>query len=74
MRRMSGAQVMSIHTDRFNALPKETRIITGMVITETQINELRISKQRLKRSYDNTIHEINVKIKFLERELKDGES
>lgn len=58
---------MSLASQIFNALPKETRLRCCPSMTETQINQLNHEKDRLSRSHKRSIREINDHIKNLER-------
>lgn len=60
---------MSKHSDRFNALPMEVRIICCNLALQDQIRDLGFEKDRLKKRYSQSKKEIDDKIKYCEREL-----
>jgi len=60
---------MSIHSDKFNDLPFDIRVIACNLMLESQIRDLYKEKDRLKLRYETSKKEINEKIKYCEREL-----
>ena len=60
---------MSKHSDRFNALPFETRVIACNSMLESHIRDLHQEMERLRRRYNTSRKEITEKIKYCEREL-----
>lgn len=60
---------MSIHSDRFNELPFETRTIACALMLEYEIRNMEAEKVRLKNRYDQSIKEINEKITYCKRDL-----
>ncbi len=61
---------MSVHSDKFNALPFEVRAIASNVMLEHTVRDLYLERDRLKRRYETSRKEINEKIKYCERELE----
>jgi septation ring formation regulator EzrA len=57
------------YTNDYNKLPMDVRVLAGMVITETQINQLLREKNRLRRSYKRNMAEIDAHIKGLREDL-----
>lgn len=64
---------MSIHSLRFNALPREIRKILAATEAEMRIQQLKMEKARLNKNYRRHCNEINAHIKNLERYLKERE-
>jgi len=60
---------MSKYSDAYNALPFEVRAICSKVLLQDQIRDLHFEKDRLKRRYNQSLKEINDKIKFCEHDL-----
>ena len=60
---------MSKFSERFNALPDESRFIAADLMLETEIRNLKLECERLNRRYEASRSEINEKIKYCEREL-----
>jgi hypothetical protein len=69
-RMMKKATTKRDWTKEYNDLPYETRVITGAVSMQDQINGLQREKQRLKMRYSKSIKEINDHIKNIEQSLK----
>ena len=57
-------------SDKFNALPKEIRLIGAMCQTEMRIQQLGMEKARLVIRHSQSMKEINAHIKNLEDWLK----
>ena len=56
-------------SDGYNALPDETRVIAGRVLTTTRISQLEHEKHRLNRMHQKHLAEINDHLKNLRRSL-----
>ena len=61
---------MSRWSEKWNAMPKEIRLIGTMVETEMRINQLLMEKDRLKTRYCQSIKEVNDHIKNLKQRLR----
>lgn len=61
---------MSEYSDVYNKLDYETRVIAGAVITETQINQIRIDQNKAKQAYQKFMRETNAHIANLELSLR----
>ena len=60
---------MSKFSERFNALPDESRFIASDLMLEMEVRGLKLERERLSRRYEASRSEINEKIKYCEREL-----
>ena len=60
---------MSKYSDDFNELPFEVRKIAAKVMLQYQIRDLGFEKERLKKRYNQSLKEINEKIKYCELDL-----
>ena len=54
-------------------MPESARIIAGRVIAEMRIQQLIREKNRMKKTYDRNLREINSHIKSLEKFLLKGD-
>jgi len=57
------------HSDAFNNLPFEVRKIASKIVLKTEIRNLVFEKERLRKRYDQSLNEINKKIKYCKRDL-----
>ena len=56
---------MDINTKAYNDLPREVQDITSKMLIRTQINQLQREKNRLKRSHQRSMQEINEHLESL---------
>ena len=68
---MSIERIPPTLSDRFNALPFEIREIGCGMELMTRIQQLEMEKVRLKKRYDQSVHEINDHIENCEKALKE---
>lgn len=61
--------MMEKESEAFNALPDETRKIYSRLLLRVEVRLMETEKNRLKRRYNQSLKEINEKIKYMESEL-----
>ena len=58
-------------TEQYNALPLEVRTITGYILIEYQLRDLKIERDRAIRSHQRHLKEIDDHIKNVEQSLRE---
>jgi hypothetical protein len=64
---------MTMASDLYNALPRETRRITKGAMLQRQLLDYQIEKERAKAAHRKHMRDVNDHIKTIERSIRDWE-